>query len=307
MLNIHELNVFVEAAEVENFSIAAHRLYLSQPAVSLQIRNLEKQLGVDLFRRNGRNVSLSDAGKVLLPMAQDLLRQTRHVEEAMWGLQGLVIGEVSIACSTAVGKYLLPGVIAGFRRHFTEVQVMVKVVNRRMAADWLIAGRAEIAVVSREMAHRDLELRPLLEDQIILIVPADHPWADGRTIVPTDLLTVPLIMDDAAADSYEVLDEGLAANGMSVADLRPVMTLGSAEAIAMAVEAGIGAAFIPRIVAARGLALGCMREVPIRDLPLQRTICLARNVRRVATPPEQAFWDFTFDPANESIRLLPFK
>ena len=73
MLNMHELNVFVEAALTENFSLAAHRLYLSQPAVSLQVRNLEKQLGVELFRRHGRNVVLSDAGKVLLPMAQQLL------------------------------------------------------------------------------------------------------------------------------------------------------------------------------------------------------------------------------------------
>src|SRR5512135_1672427 len=102
MLNIHELNVFVEAAQVENFSVAAERLDLSQPAVSLQIRNLEKQLGIDLFRRNGRNVALSDAGKVMLPLAQDLIRQAKHIEELMSGLQGLVMGDLAIACSSTV-------------------------------------------------------------------------------------------------------------------------------------------------------------------------------------------------------------
>lgn len=302
MLNIHELSVFVEAAVTENFSIAAHRLYLSQPAVSLQIRNLERRLGVELFRRNGRNVALSDAGKILLPMAEELLRRSQHIEETMSGLQGLVIGELSIVCSTAVGKYVLPRLIAGFRHRFTRVEVAVKMVNQRVAASWLIDGRAEIGVVSGEVPHRDLELRSFLEDQIILIVPADHAWADGRTIEPADLADLPLIMDDAAAGSYEVLADGLAANGMSVADLRPVMTLGSAEAIEMSVEAGLGAAFIPRVVGARGLQLGCIREVPIHGMPLQRTIFLARNQRRSSTPPEQAFWDFAFDRENEAAR-----
>ncbi|MGC8782631.1 MAG: LysR family transcriptional regulator, partial [Anaerolineae bacterium] len=83
MLNLHELNVFVEAAQAENFSVAARRLFLSQPAVSLHIRNLEQQFGIELFQRNGRNIALSPAGKVLLPMAQDLLRQAKVIEEAM--------------------------------------------------------------------------------------------------------------------------------------------------------------------------------------------------------------------------------
>lgn len=302
MMNIHELNVFVEAAETENFSIAAHRLCLSQPAVSLQIRNLEKRLGVELFRRNGRNVALSDAGKVLLPMAQELLHRSQHIAEVMWGLHGQVIGELSIVCSTAVGKYTLPRVIAGFRRRFEAVEVVVKMMNQRLAAGWLVDGRAEIGVVSGEVSHRDLELRPFLKDQIILIVPADHAWGDGRTIEPAELIDLPLVMDDAAAGSYEVLAEGLATHGMCVADLRPVMTLGSAEAIAMSVEAGIGAAFIPRVVAERGLQLGCIREVPIRGMPLQRTIYLARNEHRSPTPPEQAFWDFAFEPSSEAAR-----
>ncbi len=307
MLNIHELQVFVEAAQVENFSVAAHRLLLSQPAVSLQIRNLEKQLRIELFRRNGRNVCLSEAGKILLPLAQDLLRQAKHVEEAMSGLQGLTIGELSIACSTTVGKYIIPRLIAGFRRCYSEVQVTVTVMSRRAATEWLLEGRAELGVVSTQMNHRDLELQTLIEDEVVLVVPADHPWAKVAAVTPADLLTVPLIMREPQAGSYEVLVEGLAAHGLSVADLKVVMTLGNAEAIEMSVEAGIGAAFIPRLVAARGLTLGCVAQVPVEGMSLKRKIYLARNVRHNVTPPLKAFWEFALDPANEAIRDIPLE
>ena len=123
MLNIRELNVFVEAALVENFSGAAHHLGLSQPAASLQIRNLEKQYGVDLFRRNGRNVTLSDAGRALLPLAQELLRQAKHVEAAMSGFKGRVMGELCIACSTTAGRYVFPRLVARFHEQCPDVQV----------------------------------------------------------------------------------------------------------------------------------------------------------------------------------------
>ena len=120
MLNFHELNVFVEAALAQNFSVAARRLYLSQPAVSLQIANLEKQLGLELFQRNGRSIALSEAGKVLLPLAQEALRSVKHIEETMSGLKGVMIGELPIACSTTVGKYILPRLVAGLSQQVSR-------------------------------------------------------------------------------------------------------------------------------------------------------------------------------------------
>jgi DNA-binding transcriptional LysR family regulator len=305
MLSIHELTIFVEAAQTQNFSLAAHRLHLSQPAISLQVRHLELELGIELFRRNGRNVTLSEAGKVLLPLAQELLRSARHVEEVMWGLQGAVIGDLSIACSTTVGKYVLPHLIAGFRERHPDVQVAVSVMSRRAAVDWLMEGRAEIAVVSASISHREVEFQPFLHDQVILIVPRSHPWADGRSVSPQDLMEVPFIMDEPAAGAYEIMVEGLATHGLNVGDLRVVMQLGSAEAIEMSVEAGIGMAFVSRMVADRALQLGHVAEVPVTGMNLTRAIYLARQTRRSGTPPQQAFWDFACDPANEIVRRIP--
>ena len=305
MLNFHELSVFVEAALAQNFSVAARRLYLSQPAVSLQIANLEKQLGLELFQRNGRSIMLSEAGKVLLPLAQEALRNVKHIEETMSGLKGVMIGELPIACSTTVGKYILPRLVAGFRSKYPDVRVTVHVMSRRAAVEWLLGGRAEIAVVSAKPIHSEVEIAPFLEDQVILIVPPDHPWADGRTVAPADLLTMPFIMREATAGTYEVVAEGLAAHGLNISQLQSVLSLANAEAIEMSVEAGIGAAFISRMAAARGIALGRVVEVPVQGMTLNRTIYMVRHQRLAATPLQRAFWECAFDPANEAIRRLP--
>jgi len=307
MLNLHELNVFVEAAQAENFSAAARRLFLSQQAVSLHIRNLEQEFGIELFQRNGRNLTLTPAGKALLPMAQALLRQARALEEMMHGLQGKIIGELTIACSTTVGKYILPRLVAGFRRRYPDVQVSVYVMSRRAAVDRLLEGRADVAVVSAHLPHPDLEFQPFLEDQIILIVPPTHPWADGRTITPPMLITEPFIMRESTAGTYEVLAEGLAQHGLHVEQLQVVLTLANAEAIEMSVEAGIGVAFVSKLAAARGLALGKIVAVPVEGMALKRSIYMVRHQRHVRAPIQQVFWDFAFDPANEPIRRLPME
>ncbi len=307
MLDLHELNVFVEAAQTENFSVAARRLFLSQPAVSLHIRHLEQRFGIELFHRNGRNLTLTPAGKALLPMAQALLRQARALEESVRGWQGKIIGELSIACSTTVGKYVLPRLVAGFRRCYPDVQVSVYVMSRRAAVDRLLEGRADVAVVSAYLWHPDLEFQPFLEDQIILIVPPTHPWADGRTITPAMLITEPFIMREATAGTYEVLAEGLAQHGLHIEQLQVVLTLANAEAIEMSVEAGIGVAFVSKLAAARGLALGKVVAVPVEGMNLRRSIYMVRHQRHVRTPVQQAFWNFAFDPANEAIRRLPME
>ncbi len=305
MLNLHELNVFVEAAQAQNFSVAARRLYLSQPAVSLHIRNLEKQLGVELFQRNGRNIALSEAGKLLLPLAQQMLRDAKRLEETMSGLLGKVIGRLSIACSTTVGKYVLPRLVAGFRTRYPDVAVEINVMSRRAAVERLLEGRAEIAVVSTRLNHHDLEFAAFLTDEVVLIAPPDHPWAVGRAVTPQELLTVPFIMREPTAGTYEVLAEGLAAHGLGIEELQVVLTLANAEAIEMSVEVGIGVAFVSRLAAARGLALGKVVEAPVTGMPLARTIYMVRHQRHASTPLQQAFWDFAFDPVNEPIRRLP--
>lgn len=304
MLNLSELNVFLVAAECGNFSEAGRRLHLSQPAISQTISNLEKDMGMDLFERMGRTQRLTEAGQVLKPMALELIAGAKRVQETMATLQGEVVGELNIGCSTASGKYLLPGLIARFRRQFPRVRVNVVVSSRNSVINKVVSGELSLGVSSKKIEHRDLEYEKFFQDDIILIVASDHPWADYRLVYPDDLLDEPIIMREEGAGSLEVLLAGLREFDITRDMLNSAMVLGNAEAIEMAVEEGIGIAFISRLAAARGIELGRVVEVKVEGFSLQRDIFITRTRNLPSTRSQLEFWDYVKAAQKEYLLAL---
>jgi DNA-binding transcriptional LysR family regulator len=198
---------------------------------------------------------------------------------------------------------VLPQLIARYRQQCPDVQVTITMLCRRSAADWVVEGRADIALMSAEVMHRDLETRAILEDDVVLIVPAGHPWSSGPDVGARDLLGLPLILREPTSNTYATLAQALAQHGLSSSDLKVAMVLSDVDAITMSVEAGIGGAFVPRLAAARALKLGCVAEVAVNDLALKQTIYVARHRRRCATAPQQAFWSFACDPEIHLLQL----
>ncbi len=299
MLNLNELLVFLIASECGNFSETGRQLHLSQPAVSQKIDNLERRFGTNLFMRHGRSVRLTEAGQVLQPIARELLSSARRLEETMASLQGEVIGEMNIGCSTASGKYLLPGLIARFRRQYTQVRINVLVSSRANVMDRLLTGEVSLGVSSKMIEHRDLDYQDFFTDDVILIVSANHPWASYSQIYPDDLLDEPLILREEVAGTREVLLDGLHSCDISPDMLNVTMVLGNAEAIVMAVGEEIGVAFISRLAAARDLELGRVVEVRVEGLDLKRNIYLARNRRLPASRAQTEFWNFVSATKNQ--------
>lgn len=292
MLNLNELVVFLEAADTGNFSQAARRLTISQPAVSQAMENLSRHVGIDLFARQGRSVVLTEAGQALVPMARELLAAARRLDENMASLQGQVFGEMSVGCSTASGKYLLPGLIARFRQQYPQVRINVDVLSRQVVINRLLTGEIPIGVSSKQVEHNDLEYQDFFTDEVILIVSAGHRWAGYGHIFPDDLLDEPLIVREETAGTWEVTLQGLHDHDVSPELLQISMRLGNAEAIVMAVEESIGVAFVSRLAAARSLVLGRVREVQVEGMLLQRSIWMVRNRNRAATRSQRMFWEF---------------
>jgi DNA-binding transcriptional LysR family regulator len=299
MLNLDALKVFLAVAEHGSFSEAGRQLHLSQPAVSQIIQGLERQMGTALFIRQGRTAQLTEGGQVLVPMARELLTSAQRIEKTMLSLHGEVVGEMSIGCSTASGKYLLPGLIARFRREYPQVRINVLVTSRDSVINKLLGGEVCLGVSSKLIEHNDLEFQDFFKDNVILIVPADHRWAKTRKIYPDDLLDEPLILREEMAGTREVLMDGLQKHDIAPDMLNVAMVLGNAEAIEMAVEEGLGIAFVSRLAAARGLALGRIMEVDIEGMELTRNIYLARNRRLPLTRAHTRFWDFVSTSKSE--------
>lgn len=292
MLNLESLNTFLIVAEYGSFSEVARRLNLTQPAVSQTIQNLERDLGVELFSRQGKSIRLTEAGQMLRPLSAELLNNARRVRETMTSLHGEVYGEMNIGCSTTSGKYLLPGLIARFRETFPHVRVNVLVTSRDSVVRRLLSGEIPLGVSSKLLEHKDLEYREFFSDDVILVAPAGHRWAGYRRVFPDDLLDEPLILREEAAGTYEVLMQGLQKRDITPDMLNVAMVIGNAEAIEMAVEEGIGVAFISRLAARRGLELGNIVEISVEGLSLSRQIFIVRNRRLPLTKSQSEFWNF---------------
>jgi DNA-binding transcriptional LysR family regulator len=305
MLSLNELSAFIAAATYGSFSEAGRQLHLSQPAISQTIDNLEKRFGSKLFVRQGRSVKLTEAGQVLKPMACELMASARRVDETMASLQGEVVGEMTIGCSTASGKYLLPGMIARFRRQYPLVRINVIVSSRESVIKKLLSGEVAFSVSSKLIEHSELEYQVFFEDEVILVVPNTHPWVRYRKIYPDDLLDEPIILREEAAGSREILFNGLHANDILPDMLNVAMILGNAEGIVMAVEEGIGVAFVSRLSATRSLELGRLVEIGVHGLELNKTIRIARNRRLPASRAQIEFWSSIKDRIDQSLSCQP--
>jgi len=299
MVELSELKVFLAAAEERSFSKAATRLHLSQSAVSQTIQALEKSFGVDLFVRHGRSVWLSEAGQALLPMAKEVIGSSRLMEEAMNNIQSQIVGELNIGCSTTAGKYLLPNLVASFRRDYPAVRVRINILSRDQVSTRILDESLPIGVVSKRIEHHDIEHQPLFEDRVILIVPPHHPWVKFGRALPSDLIDQPLIMRENHAGTSEVLFEGLAQHGVNSDMLNIVLEIGSSEAIEVAVEEGNGIAFVSELAAARGLVMGRIKKVEIEGLQLHRTVYLTRNLRCAPSRAQDRFWSFALDQREQ--------
>jgi DNA-binding transcriptional LysR family regulator len=301
MVEVHELQIFVAAAEEENFSAAARKLHLSQPAVSFQIQTLEQRLQVQLFQRIGRRIVLTEAGRELLPMAREMIQLSSRIEESMCASQGLVKGHVVIGCSTSPGKYILPHLIGAFRKQYPEVQFSVEVMTREAVEEKLLDRQIHIGVLSLCSKNKDLECWTMLVDELVLIVGANHPWASRDRVTPAELRSVEWILREGGAATRQLVATTLAEQGLSPDDLHVAMELGSTEAVESAVEAGLGVSIVSRVAVRRGLELGRIKALEIEGMPIRREIYLARNRLRACTCAQLKFREFVESPEGKQV------
>lgn len=301
MLDIYELQIFLSAAETGSFSEAGRRLQLSQPAVSMQIRSLEKRIGVELFSRAGRNITLTEVGQALIPMARDLVNMSIRTEETIASLKGEIFGVLKLSCSTTAGKYALPKLIASFVDQYPQVQVVCEVCPRRTAIKNLLEGRSQIAISSLMEPYRELEYQPFIVDPVVLIVPPQHPWAGRASITVDELSKGRFIVREQNSGTQETVVDALMARDLSFSELDVVMILGNSEAITMAVAEGIGVAFVSRRASAESILTQHVVEVPVEDLSIRQQLYMVRHTQYATTSAQAAFWEHVYTPENRAL------
>jgi DNA-binding transcriptional LysR family regulator len=291
MLDAHQLNVFLTAATTLNFTAAARQLHMSQPSVSQHIRELENFFDTQLFVREGRRIYLTDAGVALIPMAQRLVSASVSLEEKMRSLKEEVYGHLIVGCSTTSGKYILPFLLAEFLKRHPKVEATCHVASRALSLQMLCDGEVQLALASASEFCYDVEFKRLMADPVILIAPLDHPWAQMGEIEPQELLRGSFIMREEGSGTRSIAAQGLLKAGLNFDQLPRILTLGNSEAIALAVQEGIGVAFSTQSVVDY-IVSGRVAPVKIKGLTMQQDIYIGRHKRHPATVAQTAFWNF---------------
>jgi DNA-binding transcriptional LysR family regulator len=292
MLNFSEIQVFAASAETGSFSKAAQQLHLSQPAVSQQIRSLENALSAQLFRRSSRGVMLTNAGQVLLPMARELLNLSCRIREKMDSLEAWSTAHLTVGCTATTGKIMLPLVVAAFNQDRPDAQVTIEMNYCDSVKRALLAQDIHLGISGTEAAHQSIACQPFFTDHVILVVPPDHPFARRSSVQSSELLGQPFILHDEKCSTRQMVQEELAKQGISLDQLQAVMIVEQGEAIGVAVEHRLGIAFTCRLAARHGLQSGCLVEVPVEGLQLERPLYLMHNTHSPTTAAQGQFWDF---------------
>jgi DNA-binding transcriptional LysR family regulator len=303
MLDAHQLNVFLTAAKTLNFTVAARHLHMTQPSVSQHVHALEQHFGTPLFIRAGRHLRLTDSGTELMAMAQDMVSMSQRIDERMESLKGEVHGHLLVGCSTTVGKYVLPFLLASFMREHPKVSASCLVTPRKIAVQNLCDGEIHLALASVHEFCSDVEFHAFINDSVALIAPLNHAWALTGEIDVDELLQANFIVREEASGTRATTAEALAQVGISFDQLRTVLTLGNSEAIALAVQEGIGVGFISDVVVAR-LVQGKVARVKVRGLEIRQDIYIGRSTSRPATTAQKTFWEYLTDPGNPVVNDL---
>jgi DNA-binding transcriptional LysR family regulator len=240
-LTLHQLRTFRAVAEQLSFSAAALELSISQPSVSYQVKELEAALGVSLLDRLGKRVRLTEAGTVLYDYARRTLALLDEAAMAMEQLRGIERGTLRVGASTTVGIYLIPLALGAYKKRHPNLAVSLEIGSREALQERLKQGVLDLAVLSPPDVDADLACTPFMEDELVMVVPAGHPLAGGRSLTLGDFAGESFLMREEGSGTRLAVETAAARAGVT---LRVGMELGSNGAIKHAVEAGLGVAVL---------------------------------------------------------------
>jgi DNA-binding transcriptional LysR family regulator len=282
-MNLEYLRTYIEVIKAGSFSEVAKRLLISQPAVSFQIQKLEQELGVRLIDRRQKKLVMTEAGKRLLAFAklfdnehQTLVRDFEHLREE-------VSGNLVIAASTMPGDFILPPILGEFKRQHPAVNIQVAATDSAGVIEMVKGGEYDIGFCGVLPEDRDLEAVKIAEDEIVLIVFPEHPFAGRKQVPFLEVSAEPLIFREPTSGTQRSVEAILSNAGFDLSRCKPALVLGTTEAVVTAVEAKSGIAFVSNLAIKKSVALGLVKEVKIKGVNIKRDFfCIYRKQRVVS-------------------------
>lgn len=268
-MEVRDLQVFISVAKHLNYTRAGEEVHLSQPSVSVRIKQLESQLGVKLFEQLGKKVALTEAGQLLVPYANRVIRAVEDARHAIEELQGLDRGSLRIGASTTPGMYVIPGTIARFKELHPRIDVHLGIRDTREIEDGVIRNEFDFGFVGGHLVGDEVDVLPWLTDELVLIVPPRHRLASKKIVKRDDLVKERFIGRESGSATRATVADRLKEWEIQ---LETVMEMENPESVKKAVQSGLGIAFISKFAVETELKAKALAAIRIPKLAISREL-----------------------------------
>lgn len=285
-MDLRDLEIFLAVARHLNFTRAGEQMHLSQPSVSVRIRLLQEELGVKLFEQVGKKISLTEAGVVLEPNARRIVAAFEDTQLAIQELKGLERGSLRIGASTTPGIYLVPRLVAEFKRQHPKVEIYVAIKDTRRVEDLLLKNEFDFGFVGGHLIGHEIEVIPWRTDELALVVPVNHPFAKKKRIRPSDLQGERFIVREQGSATQALVDASLREWDLQ---LNAVMETDNPGAVKQAVQAGLGIAFISKFAIETEVRNKILATVKVEGLKARRELKIAHRKGKHLSRAARAF------------------
>ncbi|MEE4078035.1 LysR family transcriptional regulator [Pseudomonas viridiflava] len=287
-MTLRQLRIFNEVCDLRSYSRAAEEVALTQPAVSLQIRQLEELVGQPLFEYVGKKLYLTEAAEALQAASKDIFGRLENLDMQLSDMQGSLQGQLKLAIESSC-KYFVPHLFAAFKRQYPEVSLNLTVVNRALVIRRLSDNRDDLVIMSMVPQDMGLEFLPFLNNPIVAVAPPDHPLCSHTSLNLRDLEPWPLLTREPGSGTRRACEEYFKEKRVHFTQTSEVS---SSEAQRECVLAGLGLAMLTRHAVCQELATGALVELPVAELPLYRSWCVVQGRDKRLSPVAHAFLAF---------------
>ncbi len=303
LLNLHQLRIFQTVAQQRSYSRAAELLYLSQPGVSLQVKALERSIGLPLFEKVGRTLRLTEAGSELLAYSERIFALMDETQLVLEELSGARRGTVKVGASTTAGIYIVPSALGAFHRQNPRVKLTLDVVNRFNVQERLLNDEIDMAVMGLIEDTDDLEVAEFVPNELVVIASPRHRLAGIKHIPLEELSKETFLLREAGSGTRTDVERIFLGQGVT---LHVGMELRSSGAIKQAVTADLGIAIMPLRALELELMAGRLVILDVEGFPVRRHWSLVRRQGRHLSATALALWNFLLMYRNEAMRVAKF-
>lgn len=271
------LKVFQTVAHRLSFTAAAHELFISQPAITKHINELEKNIGKPLFNRHGHTISLTKEGKLLLSYANNILSLYQHLEEELNKLQDNISGELRIGASTTIAQYILPKILAGFKSAFPHTRLSLMNDNTQHIEALVLDKKIDIGIIEGSAINPLLHYETFIQDEIVLTTRSDNNIIKTPEIKAEKIKSIPLVIREMGSGTLDVIEQELAKKNINRHDLHIELALGSSESLKNYLLYSNAYAFLSIHALTEEMSQNKLRIIEIKDMDMTREfrfVCL---------------------------------